>query len=122
MQGKLEDEPGMTVAAWQQRPESHGHCLIRSADPVRATADRSEISLSVENDRQVLLGGIKLARELSKSAPLAPFYDYEAYPGEDIQSDDELLAMAQRARHHDLPPDGHLPDGAGDRHDVGGLG
>ena len=33
VQGQLEDEPGMTVASWQQRPESRGYVRIRSADP-----------------------------------------------------------------------------------------
>ncbi len=30
VQGQLEDEPGMTVASWQQRPESRGYVRIRS--------------------------------------------------------------------------------------------
>lgn len=94
VQGKLEDEPGMTVAAWQQRPESHGHCLIRSADPFEQPRIDPRY-LSVESDAQVLLGGLRLARALSKSAPLAPFYDHEAYPGDAVQSDDEMLAMAR---------------------------
>ena len=84
----------MTFAAWQQRPESSGHCLIRSADPFEQPLIDPKY-LSVEHDRQVLLGGLKLARELSKSAPLAPFYDYEAYPGDAVQTDDELIAMAR---------------------------
>src|SRR5229473_1738943 len=33
VQGKLENEPGMTVASWQQRPESRGYVRARSADP-----------------------------------------------------------------------------------------
>ena len=94
VQGKLEPDPGMTFAAWQQRPESHGHCLIRSADPFEQPLIDPKY-LSVDSDAQVLLGGLRLARELSKSAPLAPFYDYEAYPGDQIQSDDEMLAMAR---------------------------
>ncbi len=94
VQGKLESEPGMTVAAWQQRPESKGHCLIRSADPFEPPLIDPRY-LAEPGDQQVLLAGVKLARTLSKSAPLAPYYDHEAYPGEAIQSDDELLAMAK---------------------------
>src|SRR6202000_1402151 len=33
VQGQLEDLPGMTVASWQQRPESRGYVHARSADP-----------------------------------------------------------------------------------------
>ncbi len=94
VQGKLEDEPGMTVAAWQQRPESSGHCLIRSADPFEPPLIDPKY-LSVQHDQQILLAGIKLARTLSRSAPLAPYYDHEAFPGDAVQSDDELLAMAK---------------------------
>jgi len=94
VQGKLEDEPGMTCAPWQQRPESSGYCRIRSADPFEAPAINPRY-LSVESDIPVLLGAIRLARALLKSAPLAPYYDHEAFPGEDVQTDDELLAMAR---------------------------
>src|SRR5258707_662318 len=33
VQGHLEDEPGMTVASWQQRPENRGYVRARSSDP-----------------------------------------------------------------------------------------
>lgn len=94
VQGQLEKEPGMTVATWQQRPDSSGHCLIQSADPFQQPLIDPKY-LSVDSDAQTLLGGLRLARSLMRSAPLAPFYDHEAYPGDDIQSDDEMLAMAR---------------------------
>jgi choline dehydrogenase len=30
------------------------------------------------------------------TAPLAPYFDYEAYPGKDVQGDDELLDIARQ--------------------------
>jgi len=36
VQGQLEREPGMTVACWQQRPESSGYVRAQSADPFEA--------------------------------------------------------------------------------------
>ena len=42
-----------------------------------------------------MLAGMKLARQLMHSAALAPFLDYEVYPGQHIQSDDELLQIAR---------------------------
>jgi choline dehydrogenase len=36
VQGQLETEPGMTIAAWQQRPDSRGTVRLRSADPFEA--------------------------------------------------------------------------------------
>jgi choline dehydrogenase len=94
VQGQLESEPGMTVASWQQRPDSKGFVHIRSADPCEPPLIQPNY-LSVEGDRRVLLAGMKLARKLLKTEPLLPYYDYEDYPGPKVQSDDELLAAAK---------------------------
>src|SRR4030081_998063 len=37
---------------------------------------------------------MKLARRLLTSAPLAPYYAHEDFPGPDVQTDDEFLAAA----------------------------
>jgi choline dehydrogenase len=96
VQGRLEDSPGMTVAAWQQRPESAGYVRIRSADPFEPPAI-NPMYLDKEADRRVLLAGMKLARGLLRSRPLEPYYDHETFPGPDVRTDDELMAAA-RAR------------------------
>lgn len=92
-QGKLEDQPGMTVAAWQQRPESRGYVRVRSADPF-APPEIQTNYLTADLDRRVVVAGMKLARRLLASEPLSPYYAYEDFPGSDVQSDDELLAAA----------------------------
>lgn len=94
VQGRLEDEPGMTVAAWQQRPESSGYVRIRSADPFEPPAINPNY-LDKESDRQVLLKGMKLARSLLRSDPLKPYYDFETFPGPKVQTDEELLEAAK---------------------------
>lgn len=94
VQGKLEDQPGMTCGSWQQRPESWGYCRVRSADPFEAPSINPNY-LAEETDRRVLLGGMKLTRRLLGSKALAPYNAGESYPGADIQSDDELLAVAR---------------------------
>lgn len=96
VQGQLEDEPGMTVAAWQQRPESRGWVRARSADPFEAPEIQPNYLAEAE-DRRVLLAGMKLARTLLASKPLEPWYEREDFPGPEVQTDDELLAAA-RAR------------------------
>lgn len=93
VQGQLEDEPGMTVASWQQRPESRGYVRIRSSDPFAPPIIQTNY-LAAELDRRVIVGGMKLARRLLKSAPLSPYYAYEDFPGPNINSDDEFLAAA----------------------------
>ncbi|MDA9467266.1 GMC family oxidoreductase [Bradyrhizobium sp. CCBAU 53415] len=93
VQGQLEDEPGMTVASWQQRPESRGHVRIRSSDPFAPPIIQTNY-LDAELDRRVIVGGMKLARRLLKSAPLSPYYAYEDFPGPNVNTDDEFLHAA----------------------------
>src|SRR4030081_3086113 len=93
VQGQLEDEPGMTIASWQQRPESRGYVRIRSADPFAPPIIQTNY-LTEELDRRTVVAGMKLARRLLSSAPLAPYYAREDFPGPDVQTDDEFLAAA----------------------------
>ncbi|MGC0388653.1 MULTISPECIES: GMC family oxidoreductase [Bradyrhizobium] len=93
VQGQLEDEPGMTVASWQQRPESRGYVRIRSSDPFAPPVIQTNY-LDAELDRRVIVGGMKLARRLLKSAPLSPYYAYEDFPGPNVNTDDEFLHAA----------------------------
>ncbi|WP_374449932.1 GMC family oxidoreductase [Stella sp.] len=95
VQSRLDDFPGMTVAAWQQRPESSGWVRARSADPL-APPEIQPNYLAHEMDRRVLLGGIKLGRRLLRTAPLAPYFEREEYPGDQAQTDDELLDFARQ--------------------------
>jgi choline dehydrogenase len=94
VQGQLEREPGMTIAVWQQRPESAGWVRLKSRDPFQAPLIQPNY-LAAAEDRRVLLAGMKLARALLATKPLQPYYDHEAYPGPQVQSDDELLATAK---------------------------
>jgi choline dehydrogenase len=93
VQGQLEDEPGMTIASWQQRPESRGYVRIRSADPFAPPIIQTNY-LAAELDRRVVVAGMKLARRILHSTPLAPYLAYEDFPGPKVQSDDEFLAAA----------------------------
>ncbi|MBS0246765.1 MAG: GMC family oxidoreductase N-terminal domain-containing protein [Proteobacteria bacterium] len=97
-QGKLEREPGVSVAAWQQRPEARGYVRLRSGDPFEPPIIQTNY-LGHELDRRVTIAGMKLARRLLASAPMRPYYDYEEFPGPKVQSDDEFLhAATQRAQ------------------------
>ncbi len=95
VQGQLEDLPGMTVASWQQRPESRGYVRIRSADPFAQPIIQTNY-LTAELDRRVVVAGMKLARRLLKAEPLSPYYDYEDFPGPDVQTDEEFLQAATK--------------------------
>src|SRR5258708_11216058 len=83
----------MTVASGQQRRESRGYVRARSADPFEPPIIQTNYLIE-ELDRRTVVAGMKLARRLLKSDPLAPYYAHEDFPGPDVQTDDEFLAAA----------------------------
>jgi choline dehydrogenase len=95
VQGQLDTSPGMTIASWQQRPDSKGYVRLRSTDPFAPPIIQPNY-LAEPGDRRVLLAGMKLARRLLASKPLAPYYDFEEFPGPQVKTDDELLAAAKQ--------------------------
>jgi choline dehydrogenase len=95
VQSTLDDFPGMTIASWQQRPDSTGYVRSKSADPFEHPTIQPNY-LTAESDRQVLLAGMKLARRLLQSRPLSRFYDREEFPGPQAQSDDDLMTAAKQ--------------------------
>ncbi|MEQ9121080.1 MAG: GMC family oxidoreductase N-terminal domain-containing protein [Alphaproteobacteria bacterium] len=94
--GLLDDHPGFTIAAWQHRPESTGYVRARTADPFQKPAIQPNY-LSAEEDRRIVVKAMRLARSLIHTKALAPYVDGEDYPGDDVQSDAELL---EAARHY----------------------
>ncbi len=95
MQAWLDDEPGFTLATWQQRPESLGYVRAKSRDPFEKPLIQPNY-LADEEDQRVLLAGIRLSRRLMNTEALAPYFDYEGYPGVHVQSDDDLLNVARQ--------------------------
>lgn len=93
--GLLDKAPGMTCGVWQERPESTGYVKARSTDPYEAPIIQPNY-LMEEKDQQVLLAGMRLARNLMRTSPLAPYFDKETAPGDEVQSDDEFLDFARR--------------------------
>ena len=94
VQSALEDEPGATVAVWQHRPESRGHVRAKSADPLEKPAIQPNY-LADGMDRRVIVDGIRLARRLMRTEPLAPYFAHEALPGDEVRTDAEILDFAR---------------------------
>ena len=86
-------EPGMTIGAYQCRPESQGSIHIRSPDPDVAPAIVPNF-LTDPIDQAALVGGLRVARQVGEADALSKYRAFEMYPGEDCQSDEELLAYA----------------------------
>ena len=95
VQSRLDDYPGMTIASWQQRPDSTDYVRAKSSDPFQAPVIQPNY-LAAEGDRQVLLAGMKLARRLLMSKALSKYYDREEFPGAQAQSDDDLMTAAKQ--------------------------
>jgi choline dehydrogenase len=93
VQSELEEKPGMTIAVWQQRPESTGYVRAKSADPFEKPLIQPNY-LADENDQRVIVGGIKLGRRLFRSEALSPYFETEISPGADVNTDDEILNYA----------------------------
>jgi choline dehydrogenase len=92
--GLLDDHPGFTIAAWQHRPESKGWVRARSSDPFDKPIIQPNY-LAEEGDRRTIVSAMKLARRLMHTEPMQPYLDFEVYPGEQVQSDEELLEAAR---------------------------
>jgi choline dehydrogenase len=92
----LENEPGLTIAPCQVRPESRGHIRINSADPtVYPTIFANYLADPL--DQEVVVAALKWGRKIAAQPALAPWIDHEMMPGPDIQSDEELLGYARMA-------------------------
>jgi choline dehydrogenase len=92
--GLLDDQPGFTVACWQHRPESTGWVRARTADPFDKPLIQPNY-LADEEDRRVTICAMRLARQLINTAAMKPYFDFEVSPGDEVQSDAELLEAAR---------------------------
>ncbi len=88
--GTLEREPGMTLSVCQLRPESQGSIHIQSNDPEAAPAIRPNF-LSEQIDRDALVAGMRIARQVGAAPALQKFSDNELFPGATCDSYEELL-------------------------------
>lgn len=85
----LADSSGFRLGMYQGRPKSRGHVRITSADPP-APAEYTFNHLSAEEDRQVLMRGMRIAKEIAQAMP-AEFQIEEIAPGPAGDSDQGLL-------------------------------
>jgi choline dehydrogenase len=92
---KLDPDPGMTIGVYQCRPESRGSIHIGSADPLAPPLIRPNF-LSDALDRDTLVRGLHLVREIGQAQAFAPYRDLESKPGPACRGDDELLDYARR--------------------------
>ena len=98
----LRDEPGMTMACYQLRPESLGSIHIQSATP----GENPEILFNFLHDpidQRTMVDGFKLVRKIANTRALDSLRGAELSPGTHVSADDEILdwirANAETAYH-----------------------
>ena len=92
--GVLHPFSAFTCSVSQLQVESRGSVAIRSADSREAPAIKYNY-LATENDRRVMVDGLKIVRRIVKARPLADYVAAEELPGAKVQSDDEWLSFVR---------------------------
>jgi len=94
--GVLHPFSGFTLSMSQTQVESRGHVHIASPDPHVAPSIRYNY-LATENDRRVMVDGLKLIRRIAGTAPLRNYVAAEEFPGPRVKSDEDWLAFCREA-------------------------
>ncbi|HEX6318970.1 MAG TPA: GMC family oxidoreductase N-terminal domain-containing protein, partial [Burkholderiales bacterium] len=92
--GVLHAHSGFTCSVSQLQVESRGSVRLASADPLAAPSIRYNY-LATENDRRVMVDGLKVVRRIVNSPPMRDYVAGEFMPGEAVQTDDEWLAYCR---------------------------
>lgn len=93
--GHIDDKPGMTCGAWQLRPQSRGYVRITSGDASKTPVIQPKF-LDHEVDKYTVVQALKCARSVFASEPMQRFVNMELLPGNDVQTDDEILDYARQ--------------------------
>ncbi|MDB2390333.1 GMC family oxidoreductase N-terminal domain-containing protein [Alphaproteobacteria bacterium] len=86
---------GFTAAVWQCHPQSRGRIDITSRNP-KADPKIEPNYLSDELDQKTLVAGIKMLRQIYREPNFKPLWDKEVVPGNDVQTDSEILDAARK--------------------------
>ena len=92
----LHPYPGFTAAVWQCHPVSRGRITVRSTDPAEAPRIEPRY-LDAKLDRDTLVAGIRMLREIYRQPSFRELFDIEMLPGPDAKRDEDLLDFARKA-------------------------
>jgi choline dehydrogenase-like flavoprotein len=96
---------GVTLNSAYLRPRSRGTVRLASADPAAAPLIDPNYWQD-PRDRALSIEGLKLAQEIMRQAPLAPFVLAERLPGPGVRSDEAYFDYACRHAKTDHHPAG----------------
>jgi len=92
---KLDPYPGLTIAPCGLRPHSRGSVHIKTADAFAAPAIQPNF-LAEQADRDTLVAGLRVARNLAASPTLGSCIHSEIRPGPDCAEAEQLLDYARQ--------------------------
>ena len=94
--GHLHPFSGFTLSMSQMQVESRGSVQIAAPD-VHVQPSIRYNYLATENDRRVMVDGLKLIRRIAETPPLHDYVVAEEFPGARVQSDEDWLAFCREA-------------------------
>ena len=94
--GVLHPFSGFTLSVSQTQVESRGSVHIASPDPHAPPAIRYNY-LATENDRRVMVDGLKFIRRIAVTSPLRDYVAAEEFPGPRVRTDEDWLAFCREA-------------------------
>ncbi|MBB4891763.1 choline dehydrogenase-like flavoprotein [Streptomyces olivoverticillatus] len=105
--GYEKPEHGVSMTPNIPKPRSRGRLHLTSADPsVKPALDFRYFTDEEDYDARTLVDGIRLAREIAKTEPLAGWLKREVCPGPEITSDEEISEYARKVAHTVYHPAG----------------
>ncbi|RII21081.1 Choline oxidase [Streptomyces sp. YIM 130001] len=105
--GYQRPEHGVSMTPNIPKPKSRGRVYLTSADPeVKPALDFRYFTDEDDYDGRTLVDGIKIAREVAKTEPLANWLKREVAPGPDVTDDEALSEYARKVAHTVYHPAG----------------
>ncbi|MFY9811524.1 GMC family oxidoreductase [Aquabacterium sp.] len=92
---KVDREHAISAAVYPVRPVSRGRIVLQSKDPAQAPAFHPNY-LQAEEDRRAMIAGLRFARTLLSSHPLASRVHSEMSPGVEMESDAHLMSYIEQ--------------------------
>jgi len=92
---KMHDFPGCQMTCIPCRPQSRGWLRIRSPDPAAPPAIDPNY-LSTQDDKDVLIAGLRIARQVFHSPAMQQMVEAEELPGPTVDSDEGWLDHIRR--------------------------
>ncbi|MGW1758435.1 GMC family oxidoreductase [Streptomyces mirabilis] len=106
---------GVSMTPNIPKPRSRGRLYLTSADPsVKPALDFRYFTDEDDYDGRTLVDGIRIARRIARTEPLAGWLKREVCPGPEVTDDEELSAYARQVAHTVYHPAGTCRMGATD--------